>query len=212
MTAAFTGFDLRNMLGVRTLLPLLFVAVFGATLPVPGLPIVIGALIASVTVSTPFQGDERGRLDTLYATAPLARRSVVVGRYLSTLVFALAAVLIGTVTTLVSAAVRHQAVSWPLIAVMLLVALVCICVTYAVQLPWFFALGFTRGRPMVYIPVAVIAVGGFLAGQSGMLTSASPAEIGLPPWPLAVGVGCAGIAALVVSGAVSDRLYRHREL
>lgn len=212
MTSAFVGFDLRNMLTVRSLLPLLFVVVFGATLPVPGLPIVIGALIASVTVSTPFQTDERGDLDTLYATAPLSRRSVVLGRYVSALVFALAAVLIGTGTSLVSASVRGDALAWPLVAVMLLVALACVCVTYAVQLPWFFALGFTRGRPMIYIPVAVIAVAGFLAGQSGMLTSATPADFSVPTWPLAGGVIVGGIAVLVASVLVSARVYRRREL
>ncbi|WFR65756.1 hypothetical protein P9139_11250 [Curtobacterium flaccumfaciens] len=55
----FTRFDLVTIAltqPLRVLLPLLFTVVFCVTLPVPGLGIAIGAIVASVSASVPFQG------------------------------------------------------------------------------------------------------------------------------------------------------------
>lgn len=182
------------------------------TLPVPGLGIVVGAVVAAVSASIPFQGDERGRLDTLYGIAPIDRSAVVIGRYLSMVVFAVVAVGLGTATTLVVGAVRGQDFGWPLIATMLLAAAACVGIAYAVQLPWFFALGFTRGRPMIYIPVGIMAVVGFTAGQAGWLDDVEPADVLAPaPW-LAALVLMGVVLLFVASAVVAVRMYRRREL
>lgn len=211
----FARFDLVSMARtqpLRIVLPLLFTVVFSITLPVPGLGVVVGAVVASVSASIPFQGDERGRLDTLYGIAPIGRTAVVLGRYLSMLVFAVVAVGIGTATTLVTGAVRHQDIGWPLVATMLLGATACVGLAYAVQLPWFFALGFTRGRPMVYIPVAIIAVVGFVVGQVGWFGDVEPADL-VAPSPTLVGIVVVAVAAAIaVSATIAVRLYQRREL
>lgn len=211
----FARFDLRTMAltqPLRVLLPLLFTVVFCVTLPVPGFGIVIGAVVATVSASVPFQGDERGRLDTLYGIAPIGRTAVVLGRYCSMVVFALTAVGLGTATTFVMRAVRHQDFGWPLVGAMLLASFACVGVAYAVQLPWFFALGFTRGRPMVYIPVAIIAVAGTVVSRSGWFADVGPADVLAPPGWLAVVVCVAVVVLLVVSAAIATRVYRRREL
>jgi|GEM_PF-2523603 len=211
----FARFDLVAMARtqpLRVLLPLLFTVVCCVTLPVPGMGIAVGAVVAAVSASIPFQGDERGRLDTLYGIAPIGRTAVVLGRYLSMLVFAVVAVGIGTATTLVMGAVRHQDIGWPIVATMLLGAAACVGISFAVQLPWFFALGFTRGRPMIYIPVGIIAVVGFIVGQTGWFDGIGPADVLTPaPW-LAALVLVAVVALFVGSAAVAVRVYRRREL
>lgn len=217
MTFAFTLFDLRNFATtqpMRLIIPLAFVVVLGLTLPVPGLPIVGGAIVASLTASYHFQGDERGLLDTLYASTPVSRRAVVTGRYLS--VLALSAVLIGlgTATMLVVDAVHHQGVHWPIVADMLLVAFGVVAVALSVQLPWFFAMGFTRGRPLTYIPVGIMSIAGWIAAQSGLLDGTvrfdAPAT---PPSALVTAtVLVVGAGLLVASAAVAARRYQRREL
>jgi len=211
----FARFDLSTTARTqpaRVLLPLLFIVVLAATLPAPGLGIVVGAVIAAVSASIPFQGDERGRLDTLYGVAPIGRTAVVLGRYVTMIAFGIAAVGVGTVTAFVSASLRHQELPWPLVATMLLAAVACVGVSYAFQLPWFFLLGFTRGRPMIYIPVAIVAVAGFIAGRVGWLEGIGLADV-LAPAPGVAALVLIGVIALLgVSAAVSVRVYRRREL
>jgi ABC-type transport system involved in multi-copper enzyme maturation permease subunit len=194
------------------LIPLAFVVVFGATLPLPGVPIPVGALIASLTASYPFQADERGLLDTLYATAPVHRRAVVFGRYVSVLVFAAVAIGIGTATTLVLAALRHESIGWPTLALMLLIAFGILAVALAVQLPWFFALGYTTGRPMIYIPVALISVLGFIAGEAGLLNGTTVIAAVAPSPATALLVLLGGAALLAASAFTASLLYQRREL
>ncbi|MDR6573578.1 MULTISPECIES: ABC-2 transporter permease [unclassified Curtobacterium] len=216
MTAVlqFARFDLRTMAltqPLRVLLPLLFTVVFCVTLPVPGFGIAIGAVVATVSASIPFQGDERGRLDTLYGIAPIGRTAVVLGRYCSMTVFALTAIGVGTATTLVMRVVRHQDFGWPLVGTMLLASLACVGVAYAVQLPWFFALGFTRGRPMIYIPVGIIAVAGTIVGRSGWFATPRSIDVLVPPLWL-VALVFAAVLVLLVSAGIAMRVYRRREL
>lgn len=216
MIATFSRFDFRNLTTTqprRVIIPLAFVVVFGAVLPLPGLPILIGALIASLTASYPFQADERGLLDTLYATAPVSRSAVVIGRYISVLVVAAIAIALGTATTVVTGALRHENISWPLIAGMLVIASGITAVALAVQLPWFFALGYTKGRPMIYIPVAVISILGWIAGQTGLLNGTSALKTtASPSGATALLVLLIGAGLLITSTYTANRLYQRREL
>lgn len=213
--ARFARFDLANIATtqpLRVLLPILLAAVFAVTLPVQGAGIVIGAVIAAVTVSVPFQGDEHGRLDVLYGLAPVGRAAVVLGRYLSLLVIALATVGVGALTSFVVGGVRQQPAAWPVVATMLLVAVGVVSVAIAVQVPWFFALGFHRGRPMIYVPVAVIAVVGFIAGRTGLFDGPVDVAVGLPPLAATVGVLVLAALLLAVSAVIAIRVYARREL
>ena len=216
MIATFARFDLRNFATTqptRVIIPLAFVVIFGATLPIPGMPILAGAIIAAVTASYPFQADERGQLDTLYASTPISRRAVTIGRYISALVMSAVATGLGVVVALIMAQIRDQQLSPSLIAMMLLAGFGVVAVTLSVQLPWFFAMGFTRGRPMIFIPVAVIAAAGWIAGQTGMLSGPSSLDQLQAPGPAVVTPVLVGGSALLVASAITaTRLYRRREL
>ena len=213
--ARFTRFDLATIATtqpLRVLLPILLTVVFAVTLPIQGAGIVIGAIVAAVSVSAPFQSDEHGRLDVLYGIAPLGRAAVVLGRYLSLLVIAAVTVGVGALTSFVVDEVRHQAPAWPLASTTLLIAFGVVSAAIAVQVPWFFALGFHRGRPMIYIPVGIISIAGFIGGRTGVFDGAAGISIGIPSLVVTAAVLIAGVAALVVSAAVAVRVYRRREL
>jgi len=84
MISAFTRLDLSSWFPrMQVALTLLFVVAIGVLLPVPGMAIMTAAIVASLMVSAPFLGDERGRLDTLYGVLPVSRSTVVIGRALA---------------------------------------------------------------------------------------------------------------------------------
>jgi ABC-type transport system involved in multi-copper enzyme maturation permease subunit len=213
MITAFTRFDVRNAVTTqprRLLIPLLLVAVTGFVLPVPGMPMVIGAVMGSLLVSYPFQADERGHLDTLYATTPVTPRAVVVGRYLTVLAVAAVAVLVGAATTFAVSAVNHRAVDPVELGAVAVAAVAIVVLACAVQLPVYFALGYTKARPMMFVPVIVIAVGAGLLGRTdafdGLLDGPVP-----PLAPVAVAVVVGGAVLLTVSAVIAERVYRRRE-
>ncbi|MBW4041200.1 MAG: ABC-2 transporter permease [Acidobacteria bacterium] len=213
--ARFVRFDLTMIATtqpLRVVLPIILTGVFCVTLPVPGIGIVVGAVLASISVSVPFQGDERGRLDVLYGIAPVGRIAVVLGRYVTLLVFAIVTTGVGAVTSVVVGAARHQDLGWPLVSTMLLVAFGSVSVAIAVQVPWFFALGFTRGRPMIYVPVGILAILGFVTGQTGLLDGTTGLAPGVPPLVVTAAVLIGGVALLAGSAAVAVHFYRRREL
>jgi len=218
MTWTFFRFDLQNLLTTqsrRVIIPVALIVAFSITLPVPGLPIIIAAFVASVTASYPFQADERGLLDTLYATAALTRRSVVVGRYLTLLVFGAAVIALATALTVLTAFIQHQSLGWTTVAFLLVLAFGVLAVAFAVQLPWFFALGYTKSRAMIYIPVAVISIAGFIAAQFGLLNRAQlPAVVAMPALTAVIAeiVLPLGAALLIASIVTTSRLYARREL
>ncbi|MEO7123929.1 MAG: ABC-2 transporter permease, partial [Lacisediminihabitans sp.] len=138
MIAAFTRFDCVNLATTqarRVLIPLMFVIVMGIALPFSTAPVLIGALVVVASLSYPFQADERGLLDTLYATTSVTRRDVVIGRYLTVLLYAIFATGIGVIVSLVDDTVRHQQFEWPAMASALLAAFALVVVGVSVQLP-----------------------------------------------------------------------------
>jgi len=215
MTGTFALFDIQNFLTPlkRVLPPMLVVVVAAIATPWPAFAIGAAAIAMSLLAANPFAADERGRLDTLYSTLPVSRRSVVVGRYLALLaVYAVVAVL-ATVVAIVVPLVRGEEVDYSVLLPVNLVSLVIFSVALAVQLPFFFSLGFTRARPMMYLPVAVLIGAFYLASQTGLLDRVDPAAVasGNPAVLALVGVG-GSLVALVVSAVVSIARYGRRPL
>jgi ABC-type transport system involved in multi-copper enzyme maturation permease subunit len=214
MIAAFARFDLGTLATTqarRVLIPVFFIVIVGLFLPVPGAAIVVGAVVAAASISYPFQADERGSLDTLYLTSSVSRREVVIGRYATILVMSAVYVALGAVVSIVAGVVQQHPLGWPLASFMLLIAFGVVVVCVVVQLPWFFALGFTRARPMIYLPLAALSIAGFIAGQAGLLDGVS--SLSLPAAPnaeVSAGILAAGIALVVVSVSVASNRYQRR--
>jgi hypothetical protein len=217
MIAAFTRFDIINFATTqvrRVLLPLLFVIVFGLAVPAGGLPVLVGAAVAVASVSYLFQADERGLLDTLYATASVSRRDVVIGRYLTVILYAIVAAVLGIAVSLVGGVIDHHSFGWPVLATALLGAFVVIAIGVSAQLPFYFALGFTKARPLMFIPIVLVGGAGVVAIQLGVLKGIGGDIVS---WTVnnpaidAIGLA-AGIALLVFSASIAVARYTRREL
>ncbi|WP_165817981.1 ABC-2 transporter permease [Microbacterium sp. Gd 4-13] len=207
----FARFDLASWLPRKqTILPLAFIVVVAAVLPVPGMAVVAAAFVASIMLSAPFLGDERGRLETLYGILPVSRGSVVFGRTLAILVFTAIAAAIALAATAVVALVRGDTVAAELMGVALAAGFAFIGLAMALQLPVLFRIGYARGRLVTYAPALAIAAFLWLNQALGLVdladgVSASTAQL------IGAGVGL-GLAGVVVGALLATRLYRTREL
>lgn len=213
MITAFTRLDLSAWFPrTQTLLTLLFVAVIGVVLPIPGMAIVAAGLVTSLMVSTPFLGDERGRLNTLYGVLPVSRSTVVTGRAMSVLTYYLAAAALATAVTVVMALVRGTQIPTDLLLVAHAAALGFIGLSMALQLPVFFRVGYSRGRFVAYAPAFVVAGGAWLLQATGAHVPFQDALSGVPMLAIAGAGVLLALLGVVVAIVVSARVYRDREL
>lgn len=212
MTLVFARFDLQTwMLQRQALLPLAFIAVIAVIVPVQGIAIIGAALVASLVLSTAFLGDERGNLDTLYGILPVSRRCIVIGRTLSLLAYYLLAAAMATVVTVVMAAVRSEEIAVGLILMLHAVALVIAGLSFALQLPVFFRIGYTRARYMAYAPSATLAALAWLAQAMGAMGDLSNVE----RLPVIIVVGIAavlGTTGVAIGALAAVAAYRRRSL
>lgn len=166
-------------------------------------------------VTYPFLADERGRHDLLYATLPVRRRSVVWGRHLYFVVMELGALLVAiALSSAVALATAHTLdlgftalIAWAATAVASLII--------TVQLPVLFALGYTKSRWIVVVPLIICLSPMVLTqipGLSGQLTGLWPQALTLP-WSLTVSawLTTAIIVLWVTSALISVRLYAKRQ-
>lgn len=213
MILAFTRLDLSTwMLRVQTLLPLALVAVVGIIVPVPGLAIAIAGLACSITVAVPFLIDERWRLDTFYALLPISRNAIVAGRALSVLVYFTSAIVVGAAITFTVALVRGVAIDGDTLLLVSAVAVGLLGVSFALQLPVLFRVGFARGRLVVYGPSVVIIGVGWATQNLGLLSVTGGFAAALPI-PLIAGAGFAlGVLGAVLGVVLAQRSYRRRDL
>jgi hypothetical protein len=214
MTFAFLRFDLRNALvpGGRILAPIAFAAVMAALVPIPAIAVATAVAVASLSASAPFLGDERGRLDVLYATLPVSRAAVVAGRYLMLVVLFLAVTVVAAAACAVTDAVRGTSFDVAALGSALAIGSLAVGLALAVQLPVFFRVGFTRARPMMYLPIVVLAGAAWLTGQVGAGDALMDLATG-PVGTVAVAIApLVGAALLVASAALATRLYRGRTL
>ncbi|HML50541.1 MAG TPA: ABC-2 transporter permease [Propionicimonas sp.] len=166
-------------------------------------------------VTYPFLADERGRHDLLYATLPIRRHTVVWGRHLYFLVMEFAA-LVGALAIARAFAVTTGRPLEPGLAVLLAVAATTAAsLVLTVQLPVLFAVGFTKSRWIVVLPLIICLTPMVLAQIPGVgvrLADLWPGAL-TPTWSLAVGVGLTAviIALWTTSALISVRLYAKRQ-
>lgn len=210
MIARFAVFDMLNFLTpVKRVAPALFlvlVAPWAAPSPVFGLA--AAAIVMSLLASNPFATDERGRLDTLYATLPLTRRGIVVGRYLALFALYIVVAALGTAAAVVVQIKNGDAVDPGLFGVVNAVALMFFAIALAVQLPFFFSLGFTRARLMSFVPSAVFVGAAALASQLGFLNGPGLVD-GITRNLNALWVGAPIVAAVALAASIAISAVRY---
>lgn len=211
MIFAFARFDLASWFPRRqTLLPLVFVVVVAIVLPLPGAAIVASAFVTSLMLSAPFLNDERNRLDTLYGVLPISRRTVVMGRALAVLAYAIVATAIAAASTFVVAGVNGREVEPMLLTIAYAAAFAILGLSVAVQLPVLFRVGYSRGRLVVYAPALLIAAGAWLGQATGVITTENVIALSvIVPIGVCAAIGAVGIA---VGIALASRVYAKREL
>lgn len=212
----FTLFDLRNAVSttpVRLLLMLGLIALIGAASPVQGTAIVVGGSIGAIMLTSLFLTDERGRLDALYGLSRVSRTGVVVGRYATALIIAACTSVFGLVVSLILDAIHRASVNWSLMELMGVAAFTVVAVGIALLMPWYFAMGYARGRQGMVVLLSAVVVLGLLGSRTSLFD-----DIAMPTGLGNIGAGTiaiivlAGLAVLTASAVLASRLYRNRNL
>lgn len=216
--ARFVGLDLRSLRPVaRAFLFSTTLVVVAAVIPLGSPYPIIPAMAMLVLLLVPqqlFGNDERGKLDTLYAALGIRRARVVAGRYATSLVSVLAAMLAGVLLAPLFALTLRTDFDWRTGIVLAFASLAAIGTVFAAELPVYFALGASRARStgvaihvaligiVVVIGVAFPAVGTWLVAMVDSVPIALVAAITLAV-VLAVGIASLRLAA---------RLYVRRDI
>ena len=173
-------------------------------------------MMALLTASYGFSLTDRANLEALFATLPSPRRNVVLARYGVATGILLAAGLAGLAIDAAAATARQQ--TWsaaPAVTVLASTFAVAALVT-AVQFPFFFALGYTRARIVIYATIA--GAGAVIGFFTLTVTKASipldwlAAMANAPTSAVIPGGLLAGLGMLAVSAAISVRIYARKDL
>jgi ABC-type transport system involved in multi-copper enzyme maturation permease subunit len=211
-----TGLDLRvlqavakSLIGVSVALAVMV----WITAPTPVMMVAVFLLTAAILAVDPFRSDERGHLDVLYATLPLARGQVVAGRYLTALVVQAMSTLAGLALGLVAAAIHREPLQPGMVATVMVAGFATNAVLIAVEFPIVFALGYSRARWVTFTPILLVCVA-VVVGRSLGLNLAELVDLlqQVPSAVIVVTVALAGLGLLALSALLSVRLYRRRDL
>jgi len=184
-TLSFAKLDfitIKPFLTIKNLSLLLCVAsflVFGTDSPSATISMVI--MYATMFAVYPFAVGEQNGIDALYSTLPISRSVVVAGRYLFAVLVNIAAVILSFgLTAIVYTILRREFI----IEEMLLTVVVCFSVfvfMQAVQLPFYFKLGYNKAKIIAYLPLLAFPVCVFILSKlfgsdaliSGLVTIAT---------------------------------------
>jgi len=148
---------------VKNLLIFAVVAIFLTTMSGNvGSGMGVGIMLGTLFISYPFAVGEKSNMDALYATLSLNRKTVVAGRYLFALAFNLCAVLLSIAFAVVGvflsgAAGLGMGTGDVLLAGILLAAV--FVVIQAIQLPFFFKMGYAKAKFFSMVPFVAIMAG-----------------------------------------------------
>ncbi len=173
-------------------------------------------MIASLHVIYPFALGEKSNIDAFYITLSIPRRIVVYGRYLFVLCLDVCALLIGFLIALILSPLFKENLNETLLPIF--VVFLLFTIIQLIQLPIYFALGYTKAKVFVMLPYVLLFV---LFMLSTHIIESLPAVADfLEEIPamfvqhkIAVVLLCVGIWSflLLVSTAISTRSYQKKE-
>ena len=122
----------------------------------------VGIMLGTMFISYPFAVGEKSNMDALYTTLSLNRKTVVAGRYLFALAFNFCAVLFSIVFAIVGIFMSgafglDMGTDEILLAGILLAAI--FIVIQAIQLPFFFKMGYAKAKFFSLVPFVALMVG-----------------------------------------------------
>ena len=187
----------------------------------------VAFLMLSFSVN-PFAVEEKGKLDNLYLTMPIARKTIVNARFGLSLLMLLFGLILGTIVTPIVAKALYgktflyeRAFDADFKTIFLLIcgAILSYAIMNLSTFPVLFRLGYARGKALgFYIPfgaaAVIIAVVFMVAEQSKTfrewLTSALVWTLDNTVWAAVIMLGVA-VVMLAVSYVLSQKLYAKRE-
>ncbi len=173
--------------------------------------------IGSMFVSYPFAVGEQNGIDTLYATLPLGRQTVVAGRYLFALGMNAAAGVVAYCLLSAAALVRRAPFDPGEALAVLGASFVLFTLTGALQLPLYFRLGYARAKMLAYLPyilVPLLAVGATTLMGDGRWAEAGQRALDAAaanPTMTALAAVVVWVELMALSVSRSLAAYRRRE-
>ncbi|MBA3021988.1 ABC-2 transporter permease [Propionicimonas sp.] len=165
-------------------------------------------------VTYPFLTDERGHHDLLYATLPIRRQTVVLGRHLFFLAIQLASGVLALALLAATAAATGRPLEPRLATLATMASLTAGSVLLAIQLPLLFWLGFAKSRWIALLPMLVFLTPvALMQLPGGRVRFDTFDPTALPPSLLLAAGGVllsVSVVAWVISALVSVRVYAGR--
>jgi len=167
--------------------------------------IAFGSMIGFLFVSYPFALAERDNLNTLYATLPVSKVKMVIGRYLFAAVIVFIGMASGSVMSVFAMLVDKKPVDLKVIVITAASFFVAFVLLLCIQFPLYYKLGYTKGRLVVFIPLMLISAVGLFVGNNIKDTAVWTKLIAAAQWVEAHPQGFAAVVflAVVVSVVVS---------
>ena len=174
-------------------------------------------LFGSLYVSYPFAVGEKRGIDALYATLSITRGTVVLGRYLFSLLLNICAGILSCVmVSVLSLALKTTFDALETILIVLVVLAICSAIQ-AFQLPIYFKLGYSKAKFAAYLPFLIFPLAAFGLSSIPESSGAMNALLHIPLWinenPVIFSVICAALwlAIIMVSYRMSLAAYKKRD-
>jgi len=190
-------------------------------------------IFAATMTAFPFESGEKSNINMLYAILPTNRKSMVAARYISIGIILLLSLAVGLgVGAIIDVAFGNIGTMYHMVMlVSLAIAFAMFAICAGFQTPFFYKMGYKKGRIFMWLPIIIIMLIQLLpliAGWAGADTNRFYPEYPYPnPYfrefnvfnlmfrtPLATGLIALGIGlvALVVSYFASYKIYTKKDL
>jgi hypothetical protein len=177
----------------------------------------IGMMLAVTMTSYPFALGEKANMDALYPTLGVDRRTVVLGRYIFTIVMNViitaAAIAVAAAGMAVMGKLTFESGEILLIVISLMVVFM---IVQAIQIVFYFKMGYTKAKFFSTVPFVVILIGSFAfsaltEGNTSPAVSEFVSGTLASPLTLAAAVILFLCLVVFVSYTLSLRVYSRRE-
>lgn len=192
--------------------------VLGIVLKAGEMVLSMSTVMLLLVMQYPFAVAEKGKLDTLYGTLTVDRKTVVTGRYLFAVLFALAGVIISFACSILITYALSKEVDFTAYAFIMCLIFSVFLVVIGFQFPVYFKYGFTKGRMFAYIPlfavfilIAVVPLLGNMFNLNMTLEGMFKNLINHAVISCLVSLAI-GIAVLIVSCFISYRIYERKDI
>jgi len=201
----------------KNLIIIVIVMIFFGYSSGPAMPIGMLMMYSTIYASYPFAVGDKNGIDTLYATLPITRKSIVTGRYIFTISLNLITGLASFALSYLMATIFKKEFIMVEILGTLLLCFAIFTIFEFVQLPIFFKLGYAKAKFLAYLPL--LAFSGIVMAVFTMIGKETivPLTLNIINWIgqnllLAILIALTiWFILLLTSIMISDKCYNKRE-